>query len=88
MIYYENDLVYVSVLQPQGKVERVIAKDKSDMSNEPTVYTRKKRNLKKLLEYLEAHSEGENLNSDITFRGIRDKMDNLWLDSKYYCAMD
>lgn len=82
---YSNQYVYVDCRPDEPEI---YFKDKTDVYNETSGYTTKKRGVKKFIQFLDQVFADERLKDDMKFRDITNLLDKANLPYRTYCAMD
>jgi hypothetical protein len=87
---YKNENVLV-MFYPKTEYYRayIIAKDLTDMYNEPTIYTKKIRGIEKAWKFIEQIFNNYELQNDLKLKDISKILDDKFnLNTRYYCAVD
>lgn len=92
--YNENVSIHVE-FNEKGRVVDISGKDSKDFYNEESFFTKTKRNLKNVLDFLLMHkksitNEGNEfvINDAVNFRSVIDKLEENNINYHRYCAID
>ncbi len=82
---YKNNYLYIDC-RPDEK--EIYFKDLTDLYNETSGYTTKKRGVKNFITFLAQVFTDERLKDDLKFKDIQNLLEKANLPYRTYCAMD
>jgi hypothetical protein len=82
---YQNQYIYIECRPNEPEI---FFRDKTDVYNETSGYTTKKRGVNRFIKFLEQVFQDERLKDDIQFKDITKLLQNANVQYRTYCAMD